>query len=91
MFYGLEKLIEHEKNGFCELNVIKKCTIMKYSYDDFLGKIKPYTWLYSMDITMGYIFCGDKIFTVSLNGSGLLQINAKCSAKIDKYTIWITK
>lgn len=92
MFCELEKVFEVQDDEFCELNIVlnkqlDKCITYKYGHSDFLEKVKLNTWLYSLNNTIAHIFCENKISSVVLHGSGLLQIHPKCNANINNVHI----
>lgn len=76
----------------CELGIVlngqnNTCKTMKYTSDLFLEKVKPFTWLYGVKQSVVYIECESESYMIPINGSGLLTINSRCTAKINNAII----
>lgn len=87
-----EKIFTKNATNKCELDIVlnkqnNTCTTTKYTADLFLEKIKPFTWLYGTKQSIVYIECENESYMIPINGSGLLTINSKCTAKINNAII----
>lgn len=95
IFCELEKTMEktmEKTNDSCELDIVlnkqkHSCATVEYGAGEFLEKIQPHTWLFGTSNSTALIKCENGTHTVKLNGTGILKLEQKCSAKIKNVNI----
>lgn len=90
----VEKILLKNTTNECELSMVlnsqnNSCKATEYTADVFLQKIRPLTWLYSVNRSTIYIECLNKSYTAEINGSGLLTLNSTRNARINNTIIRI--
>lgn len=92
MLCEFEELIEKNTSNICELEIVlnkqeNNCITMEYNSKKFLKKIRPSTWLFSINNSIVNIECENVTYSTQLHGSGILELRPKCTAKIEEIKI----
>lgn len=87
-FCEMERKIEANAS-VCEINMASNksdgnCQTAEYNSDEFLRKIQTATWLYSLSNANISILCSNSTYNETLNGAGILKVDANCTLSINK-------
>lgn len=91
-FCEMETILLKNETNVCQLSVLLNdqnytCKTTEFSDNNFLRKLKPFTWLYFFKQSAINIECINISHMMNVHGSGLLHLGAQCKAKIDNIVI----